>query len=126
MGDDFIYDASLVSEDVWIDFWRLNGEARIIIERLNPTGGNAAMMDPPDENPTYLKGVRAIIHEVDIDDISSGAGRLRIGDKKFETIDEVKYGDFIQHGNESYEVFRIDTVNIGEMKIYLTKAHKVS
>ena len=125
MNDDYIYDASLVSENVWLDFWRLNGEARITIERPIPSGGNPALMQPPDQNTTTLKGVRAIVFEVSEQDIRMSAGKLIMGDRKFETLDEIKYGDRIIHGDSTYEVFRIDSIVIGEMRIYSTKAHKV-
>ena len=126
MDDDYIYDAALVSEDVWIDYWRLNGAARITIERPDPSGGNPALMQPPDQNPTTIKGVKTIVFDVDIDDISSAAGRLRIGDKKFETLEQICFGDRILLGDEEYEIFRVDAIDIGEMRVYSTKAHKVS
>ena len=126
MSEDYIYDASLVSEDVWVDFWRLNGEERVTIERLNPSGGDLPLMQPPQDNPKMIKGVRAIVFDVEMNDIRTAAGRLRVGDKKFETLEEVRYGDRIVFAGDTYEAFRIDTINIGEMRIYSTKAHKVS
>ena len=126
MSEDYIYDASLVSEDVWLDFWRLNGEERATIERPNPSGGDPSLMQPPQDNPKMIKGVRAIVFDVEMNDIRTAAGRLRVGDKKFETLEEVRYGDRIVFAGDTYEVFRIDTINIGEMRIYSTKAHKVS
>jgi hypothetical protein len=126
LDDDYIYDTTLVSEEVWLDFWRINGAARITIERPNPSGGNPALLDPPESNPTLIKGVKALVFDVDIDDISTGAGRIRIGDKKFETLERIHYGDRIIHDNDTYEVFRIDTIDIAEMKVYSTKAHKIN
>lgn len=126
MSDDYLYDASLVSEDVWLDFWRFNGGAYITIERPNPTGGDPPLMQPVEPNPTVIKGVKVIVFEVEINDIRTAAGKLRVGDKKFETLDEIQYGDMIIHDDETYEVFRIDTINIGDMRVYSTKAHRVS
>ncbi len=125
MNDDYIYDASLVSENIWLDFWRLNGEARITIERPAPSGGNPSLMQPPEQNTASIHGVRAIVFDVNEQDIRTSAGRLVIGDKKFETLDQIRYGDNVIHAAASYEVFRIDAITIGEMKIYSTKAHKV-
>jgi hypothetical protein len=125
MTDDYIYDASLVSENVWLDFWRLNGEARITIERPSPSGGDPALMQPPQQNATTIAGVRTIVFEVSEQDIRTSAGRLVVGDRKFETLDEIKYGDRIIFGHDTYEVFRVDSIIIGEMKIYSTKTHKV-
>ncbi len=126
MDEDYIYDATLVSEEVWLDFWRINGAERITIERPNPSGGNPPLLDPPDLNPTVINGVKAIVFDVDIEDISSAAGRLRIGDRKFETLDQVHYGDIIIHDDTHYEVFRVDTIDIADMKVYSTKAHKIN
>ena len=124
-NDDYIYDASLVSEDIWIDYWRLNGEVRITIERPNPSGGNPALMQPPVQNITTIKGIKALVFDADIDDIRASAGRMRIGDRKFETLELTAYGDFILYEDEKFEVFRIDKIEIGEMIVYSTKAHKV-
>lgn len=126
MSEDYIYDASLVSEDVWVDFWRLNGEDRVTIERPNLSGGDPLLMQPAQDNPKMIKGVRAIVFDVEMNDIRTAAGRLLVGDKKFETLEEVRYGDRIIFAGDTYEVFCIDTINIGEMRIYSTKAHKVS
>jgi uncharacterized protein involved in outer membrane biogenesis len=125
LNDEYIYDASLVSEDIWLDYWKLNGGAYITIERPNPTGGNPALMQPPQQNPTAIKGVKALVFEIDIEDVRSSAGRLRVGDKKFETLEQVHYGDLITHESATYEVFRVDPIDIGEMRVYSTKAHKV-
>ena len=125
MDDDYIYDASLVSEDVWLDYWLLNGAARITIERPNPSGGNPALMQPPVQNPAIIKGIKALVFDIDIEDIRTAAGRLRVGDKKFETLDQVLYGDRLTYDGETYEVFRVDTIDIAEMRVYSTKAHKV-
>lgn len=126
MDDDYIYDATLVSEEVWLDFWRINGAARITIERPNPSGGNPALLEPPTQNITTIKGVKALVFDVDIDDISTAAGRIRVGDKKFETLERVDYGDHIIYNNDTFEVFRVDTIDIADMKVYSTKAHKIS
>jgi hypothetical protein len=126
MSEDYLYDASLINEEVWLDYWRMNGEARITIERPNPSGGNPALMQPPQQNPATIKGVRAVVTDIDISDYHAAAGRMQIGDKRFETLDEIRYGDNIIFDNQTYEVFRIDIVVIGEMKVYSTKAHKVS
>jgi len=126
LDDDYIYDSTLVSEEVWLDFWRINGAARITIERPNPSGGNPSLLEPPDLDPTVIKGVKAIVFDVDIEDISTAAGRLRVGDKKFETLDPIHYGDRIISGNDTFEVYRVDTIDIAEMKVYSTKAHKIS
>ena len=126
MDDDYIYDATLVSEDVWLDYWKFNGAARITIERPNPSGGDPALMQPPDQNPTILKGVKALVFDIDIEDIRTAAGRLRVGDKKIETLEQVEYGDRITFGDDKYEIFRVDVIDIGEMRVYSTKAHKIS
>jgi hypothetical protein len=126
IDDDYIYDASLVSEDIWLDYWKLNGGARIAIERPNRSGGDVSLMQPPSQNIQTIKGVRALVFDVDIDDIRTSAGRIRIGDKKFETLDRVIYGDFILYDGDKYEVFRVDKIDIGEMTVYATKAHKVT
>jgi hypothetical protein len=125
MEDDYIYDASLVSEDVWLDYWLLSGAAKITIERPNPSGGNPGLMQPPAQNPAIIKGVKALVFDMDIEDIRTAAGRLRVGDKKFETLEQVRYGDRLTYEGETYEVFRVDTIDIAEMRVYSTKAHKV-
>jgi hypothetical protein len=110
---------------VWMDFWEMNGKARVDIVRRVASNGDPALMIPPDMAETAISAVPVIVVDRDTGTIPDGSGNIPVDRVKLEMIDRVHHSDHLRTPQAVYAIDSILEKDMGTFLIWLVQAHKI-